>query len=187
MSEDKKMAARLVELEAQRNEARGTVEQAREKLIAGAGKLEALTTAQGTYSAVSAACAELERRIMAAERESDEQERRAKSDEARARLKVLCDADSDDEAEIAAGIGRIYQFLDSELDSIAGLYATSGERQFEIARTRQEFGEDVSPFPAYTPERTHRLLGFFEQDEKATRLFSGSVKTAFENVLRSRA
>jgi chromosome condensin MukBEF ATPase and DNA-binding subunit MukB len=170
---EKQLKQRLVELQQQRDNARQAVEAARDDLINGKGKTDTLTAKQAGYSAICEAVAELERRIMAAERQRDEQRRQAERDELQARLKVLCDDDASDERAIAATVERVYSQLDSELSQVADHYFRSNERQAEIARVRAALGQTVDPFPTHSVDRIARLSALFESDERRTRLFAG--------------
>ncbi len=186
LDSEKQLKQRLVELHAQRDSAREAVEKKRDEIITGKSDPEALTKAQSTYSALCEAVAELERRIMAAERQRDEQRRQSERDELQARLKVLCDDDASDERAIAATVERVYSQLDSSLSQVADHYCRSNERQAEIARVRAALGQTVDPFPTHSVDRIARLSALFESDERRTRLFSG-VKGMLNDFLFERS
>ncbi len=184
---EKDLTNRLQELKAQQASARAAVDAERERLIAGTGNVQTLTEAQSTYNAICETVAEVERRELQLQRERDEQRRQAERDELQARLKVLCDADRDDERGIAASIARAYEVLDNELNNAAAHYCRSNERQAEMARLRAQNGESVQPFPTHTPERIARLGALFEADARRSQLFAGSVRVMLNHVLDERS
>ncbi len=187
LDSEKQLKQRLVELHAERDNARRAVEAARDEMISGQGNASALTQAQSTYSALCEAVAEAERRALKLERERDEQRQQAQRDELKARLKVLCDDDTNDEQAIAGSIARIFEVLDSELNNAAQHYFKSNERQAEIARLRAQNGESVQPFPTHSPERIARLGALFEADARRSQLFAGSVRVMLNHVLDERS
>jgi DNA repair exonuclease SbcCD ATPase subunit len=183
---EKQLKQRLVELHAERDNARRAVEAARDEMISGQGNASALTQAQSTYSALCEAVAEAERRALKLERQRDDQEKKEKRDNLIAELQRLGDDDRADEAEIKAAIVRAYDALETELEKAASHYCASNNRQPEMARLRAQNGQSVQPFPTHTPERIARLQALFESDPRSQK-FAGGVRLMLNHVLDERS